>query len=667
MKKRIVSLTVAIILMNSLLVPVMAGEIQFQIGSPKVLIKNQAHILNSSPEIIKGTSFVPLKLVSEAFNVTLEWVQASKKIIMTQANERLELKASDYVITDKGRTLISIDFISKQFNQAVDYNAQTKKITLSPLVPPIAKFQLQSDPYITGRPFSFVNESYSPDASVIVVSLWEIRGNNQSIETKDLSKTIESLSPGTYAIKLKVKSAKGAWSQWHEESFEIKPHPKPIITSFSALGLEWDQGERIEFDYETIIEPWVSITETRWTYHKDGESAQTIGEPRALFQEGRYTISLEIKDNLGNWSLPAKTMVDITDRVQKTELEFKMENVRHGETFDNDDLYNFQNYDPVEDFTTSRGGPTLLFSNSPETVLQKGILYADKVQGDTRVLYHHRNGMVNSETNSRLIITVENKGNEPVTIRQTKKSTAGPSEDILHLGQIVTRRYFNSKLEDKITLQPKEKKYLYDTGKTRWPGYDSFSGVLEFNSDRIITVTVAAVDKDFDLSKLGDLPVVPRDQVHTRGTFKEANKYYKLSIPGDKPSKLLLGQKEDDMDSWLDGYDALTGAPEKNKGNYGVLYELELTGKENTGVLLNPRGTSFKGTFRWEEVKVSLVPAYGMFRGSQKASIVGVAEKRNSRKLYYTISNGSSGPVLFNFIPEAFWPDHKIEKKADDV
>ncbi|HJF84620.1 MAG TPA: hypothetical protein K8V65_03020, partial [Megamonas hypermegale] len=37
-------------------------------------------------------------------------------------------------------------------------------------------------------------------------------------------------------------------------------------------------------------------------------------------------------------------------------------------------------------------GTTLLFSDSPETVLDDGVLYEDTVKGDTRLLYYHVNG-----------------------------------------------------------------------------------------------------------------------------------------------------------------------------------------------------------------------------------------------------------------------------------
>lgn len=643
MTKKIFTLILAITIMGVLITPIMATEVL--------------------PEIIEGRTFVSAKIVAQKLNAKLEWIQESKKVVLIKENQKIEFKTGGYVINNNGETLIPLVAITDQFNLEAIYIQETKEIKLIPLIPPVAQFKLPGEAYRVGNPILVVNQSYSRGGEPIIESLWEINGDNKSIQTNDINKVIKASKDGIYNIRLKVKNSKKVWSEWTDQTMIIEPYPKPIITDFESTQLKWDQGERISFTHNAEAELGDKIVELRWVYQKDGSSEQIIREPRALFEEGTYTITLQVKGEHENWSLPATTRIHITDQVKKTELQFKMENIRHGDTLDNYENYNFQNYAPVENFTVTRGGPTLLFSNSPETVTGKGVLYADKVMGDTRILYHHRNGMQNSSKNTKLVIVVENKGNEPVTITQTKKSNGGTSEDILHLGQIVTRRYFNSNVADKIVLQANEKRYLYDTGTINWPDYESFSGIMEFHSDKIITVTVAAVGKSFQLSELESLKVLPRDGVHTRGTFPQANKHYNISIPGDQPSKIMFGQKEDGMDSWIDGYDALTGAKEQNKGNYGVLYELELTSDEKTGVLLNPRGTSFKGTYRWDDVTVALAPIYGMFKGSRESSVAGVVEKKATKKLFYTLSSGSSGPVLFNFIPESFWAEHKIEKQ----
>ena len=42
--------------------------------------------------------------------------------------------------------------------------------------------------------------------------------------------------------------------------------------------------------------------------------------------------------------------------------------------------------------TVINSGPTLLFSDSPETVYGTGILYKDVISGEGRVFFHHVNG-----------------------------------------------------------------------------------------------------------------------------------------------------------------------------------------------------------------------------------------------------------------------------------
>ena len=664
MRKRIWSLIVAITMIGSLVTPVMAKEVLPEMKEVLPEIKEE-YILNITPETIQGAKFIPVQLLGKTLNAKVEWLAKSKKVVLTKEDEVIEMIAGEYIVNNSGETLISFEVVAAKFNLEAIYNEDVKEIRLIPLLPPVAQFKLLNERYIVGETIAVANESYSEGGELIVDNLWEVNGNNKSIQTKDLNKVVKTLKEGTYNIRLKVKNAKNAWSDWAEQTIIIEAYPKPVITSFAAIELDWAQGANILFEYNAESEMAIEIVESKWTYQKEGNTKVIQAEPVALFEKGIYTVTLQVKDEYGNWSLPATTQIHITDQVEKTELQFKLERLRYGDTLENYDKYSFQNYEPVENFLIERGGPTLLFSNSPETVIQKGVLYSDKVEGETRILYHHRNGIKDSSKNIRLVIAVENNGSEPVTITQTKGSNAGPSEDILHLGQLVTRRYFNSSLGNELVLQPNEKRYLYDTSKTSWPDEETFSGVMEFNSDKVVKVTVAAVDRNFQIKDIGSLPELQRDGVHTRGTFPEANKYYSISIPSDRPSKIMLGQKEDAMDNWIDGYDALTGTTEKNKGNYGVIYELNLNAEEKTGVLFNPRGTSFKGAYQWQNASVYLAPSIGLFKGSQQASIAGVVEKRANKRLFYTLSNGSSGPILFTFIPEGFWADYQIEKKEN--
>lgn len=69
-------------------------------------------------------------------------------------------------------------------------------------------------------------------------------------------------------------------------------------------------------------------------------------------------------------------------------------------------------------------GPKLLFSDSPETVYNNGILYRDKVEGDVRLFLHHVNGVAGKK---KLAVMLKNTDNlRPVTYKLTRSGVEMP-------------------------------------------------------------------------------------------------------------------------------------------------------------------------------------------------------------------------------------------------
>ena len=66
---------------------------------------------------------------------------------------------------------------------------------------------------------------------------------------------------------------------------------------------------------------------------------------------------------------------------------------------------------------------TLLFSDSPETVEQDGILYQDTVKGDTRLLYYHLNGM---KEDKKIAVVIQNMSDKSNVVKVTKRSCSRP-------------------------------------------------------------------------------------------------------------------------------------------------------------------------------------------------------------------------------------------------
>lgn len=86
-------------------------------------------------------------------------------------------------------------------------------------------------------------------------------------------------------------------------------------------------------------------------------------------------------------------------------------------------------------------GPKLLFSDSPETVYNNGILYRDKVEGDVRLFLHHVNGVAGKK---KLAVMLKNTDNlRPVTYNVTRSGVAGFNYDYMRDGKNSQKEYFD--------------------------------------------------------------------------------------------------------------------------------------------------------------------------------------------------------------------------------
>ena len=93
----------------------------------------------------------------------------------------------------------------------------------------------------------------------------------------------------------------------------------------------------------------------------------------------------------------------------------------------------------------------------------------------------------------------------------------------------------------------------------------------------------------------------------------------------------------------------------ENAGNFGVSYYITVTATEDTGVILNNRGGTFKGAIKWNN-EVYNMPLEGTFSGTTtKAVTAGVIKKGETVTIEYMLPNGSAAPTLIGFIPKSCW------------
>ena len=566
------------------------------------------------------------------------------------------------VVTDQNRTFIPAKTFLNLIGGDLKYNAENKTLICAiPLTQeeilnqaPIADFEFSQESYIEGQVIKVTDQSTDLDGHRLTA--WEWKSQNNKDVYSSFDALADMLEIGNNVVSLRVKDELGKWSEWTEKDILIEANQAPVIQELGVDKEIYQQGEPIQFeDYIYENEEWEKITEEKWTYQCVSQENMPLieGKPYKLFAEGTYHVTLQIKDEKGQWSLPYVKAVTVGKEVLQSELTYQFTEGRIGDILENYKNFNFQDFEPIVPKRVTYTGATLMMSNSPESVQSKGILYEDTIQGEGRILYHHKNASTD-QSKKRFVIVMENVNDVPIKVVEMNASHKGPSTDVLYLGQQVAYDILGPNREKHYNLAPGEKRYLFDTGNRNWQEGQTISGMIDLYSQSPVKITIAMVGNQTEIKHLENLPYLQRDGVHTRGTFPNADRYYTVDIPKDQPYKLMLGLPSGDIEQPIEGYDALTGESTINKGNYGVKYHIRTTAEENTGLLLNPRGNIFKGAIGWVNNKSYYAPS-GHLNGAKSAANIGVVKAGETKELLYMLPNGSSAPVLICFIPENLW------------
>ncbi|MBE6024153.1 MAG: hypothetical protein E7231_13295 [Cellulosilyticum sp.] len=629
--------------------------------------------LISAPTVINDTTLLPMRFVGDkVVGAQVDWNAETKTVTMSKDGTVVSVTIGSKIALINGLevelqveptvkdnvTLVPLRFLSEALNVQVDYNSDTKTITLhkgsKPVIQnqaPIPSFYFPEN-YIAGQVVSVINESYDPDGDTIKDHLWCVVGE-KTVTNKELSNMFKTPRAGTYTIGLKVQDSKGTWSDWSYQTVTILPNQAPVITSLEPVKSSFAQGEPIEFlPYTYENESWETVTEGKWTYRKleEAENRATLGKPNMIFTEGDYVVTLYLDDAYGNRSVGYQTTVHISNEVRDTELNYKFSTGLIGEWIDNFEGTNYLTYKQAEVLGLSYRNGTLIMSDSPEDVKGQGILYRDSINGIGRILIHHIN-KVESTEKQRLALVVENPTDQPITVTLKNKAIKGPATDILRVGQMSLYDYLSGTIApETIILQPKEKKYIYD--KT-WGNNTCISGHMDVETTGEAKFTVANLGVSHTLENLDSLYYYPADGVHYSGTYDKVGINYNLSLDGTQAERLTLGVVN--SGEWAVGYDERTQLPVENTGNFGISYYITVTAQEDMGVILNNRGGIFQGAVKWNDTVYNM-PGKGIFSGTTtKAVVLGTIKKGETVTIEYLLPNGSAAPTLLGFIPKSQW------------
>jgi hypothetical protein len=119
--------------------------IRLQVGNKTAMINDTAKTLQAAPVNVKGVVMVPLRFIGEAFGATVEWEPVFKIVRLQLASTTIYLQiGSNYASVNgkkivlqglpsiiKGTTMVPIRFISEAFNAQVVWNAPTQGIDIT--------------------------------------------------------------------------------------------------------------------------------------------------------------------------------------------------------------------------------------------------------------------------------------------------------------------------------------------------------------------------------------------------------------------------------------------------------------------------------------------------------------------------------------------------------
>jgi len=243
-------------------------------------------------------------------------------------------------------------------------------------------------------------------------------------------------------------------------------------------------------------------------------------------------------------------------------------------------------------------GGTLIFSDSPETVEQDGILYTDTVQGKSRILYYHLNA---TKLNKKIAVVLENMSADETDVSVSRGGMGAPSADYLSVGKQTQTEYFKAPKLDKIHLFSNGKRLLNSKmNQTIVEPGQLVYGVFDFETTVPIKVSVVMLPAEDDpVQFLSRARVLPADSHRLRGTFVGMDRIVKSDqiYDSSKDGAIYIPLADDKNDEYRTGIDATDGSIVKNYGNYGILYKIHIPtkGMGKTKYYLMPRGGVYAG------------------------------------------------------------------------
>lgn len=585
-----------------------------------------------------GVLYAPLKTLAASYGYKIGYNKTTKESTAVLGNKELRFKSGSAVAvsngekvmgaapayTLKGSLMVPVATWA-MLTGSVLHDADGE-VRLQWTTRPIAAFTVSPKEIFAGQTMvDYRDRASHPRGLPIINEEWTGR---ESI----------FLFPGEYTITRRVQDVYGIWSEPYSVTIKVLQPNMPPVADFTTDKSVYRIGEPIVYT-DRSTDDGNDIRKRTWK-----------GKEPAFFEPGEKTITLQVEDGGGLKSEKSVT-VYITDEVMYTREEFGLRFTPVGEKYA---ISGGAVLDiPTVPYTFRSQKAQMVRSNSPETWVEEGIAYEDRLKGEVRFLFHNLN-QIGRPVKMYLIATNPNRTSAKVGIKAF--GMGGPIKYVSTSGRLSTARYLESLAADAepvwTSLKPGESKVIMnDLNKVPIKPGQVFSAYGDVVTDKEIQFRIVVLDPSKDpLTEMDTLKIMPRDGLHVRGTFYDADRELVITEPlGYEPKRIVLGDRK--MDTYLYGLDSTTGRPEHNLGNFGVLYRMKVEVAPNTVVALNARGGHYTGAFLINGQVVKVTNDSILRNANEAAVLYRTGPFAETLDIVFTLASGSNLPVTMMFLP----------------
>jgi hypothetical protein len=418
------------------------------------------------------------------------------------------------------------------------------------------------------------------------------------------------------------------------------------VARFATDKKEYKIGEPVRIIEYSYDPNGVAITLERFAGRED-----------AYFTPGIKSIALVVTNRNGLVSEPFVLNIKILNEVLFTPKEYGLRFVPVGRTFSDTEVLTY----PQAQITREDDAIPLIFSDSPEEPDRSGLLYEEVVNGSARLMAYHANGM---NTLGRLLVWVTNLEPNPVAIKVSRFGVTSATTVVATLGRASLLDFLTSSGLETLVLEPGKAAPLHisnplDTGEGLNLMFDlETNGRIQtsvfFLEETLVTPSLGDLSGALILNTLQNLPALPRDTSHQRGTFYGAMRRIRIDlaqVPVGAAIRQIIG--DGNYDPFVIGRDVLTGDQISLKGNFGVTYSIILENARGTVGALVPRGGPYAGAMKINGVYTALPDSGTLYRNDLPV-VVYRANERDQIEIEIVPASGSYLPINFLYYrPEA--------------